>query len=257
MVLQETAGALAGRCPALIVLGRCFAELKYLYLLIASMFSAIQSVRTLADQSDCQTSTADACAGLAAGSCAELYQCVATSTLDLTYGIRLVDYADLTALIVLLVLLVGNVVAVLVCVCLEVHEEGWNVSDIALCYEINKQYASSVWLRAMRIATLVLVLATVTFAIIVSAVRGTCLVILSNSLFMLISVIISVANMWTPEASLEGIPFRIFKKRAGAAEFAWADLLLSAPAVLTQKLSVWSKEEELAEMREEMKELKA
>ena len=74
---------------------------------------------------------------------------------------------------------------------------------------------------------------------------------------MLISVIISVANMWTPVTSLEGIPFRIFKKRAGAAEFAWADLLMSAPAVLTQKLSVWSKEEELAEMREEMKELKA
>ena len=35
------------------------------------------------------------------------------------------------------------------------------------------------------------------------------------------------------------------------------DLLLSAPAVLTQKLSVWAIEEEVGEMREETKALKA
>ena len=257
MVLQPAASAATTRGAYLVVAGRCIAETKYLVMLVVSVHVALGSVRRALELKEYEFSTADLCDDPLV--CVPLHECIGRTELELAAGsgYRLDDpdyMLDWVSIAVLLVFFVGNVIAIVICILSEAHEEDWRVSDLALCYEINRMYCSSAPLRIMRLASQILIGLLFVGMFVEFEVYDLWELVYASFgafIFPMIAAVVAVVKMWEPVHSLKDIPFRLFMSRVKSIGFAPDDLLKSAPRVLIEKLSVWARDEELSEMREE------
>ena len=154
--------------------------------------------------------------------------------------------------------ILANVAVLICCLRFAIREKRtWVLeSDVAFCFALNQQYATS-WVQRFRMTTVLFTFVPLACSLVIAYRRGSLIAIISSTeaVGAMFAFVTSLWGLFAPEKQLARVPWRVFLSRMDpASAFEWGDLLMSAPQNLKTKLVRHATEEEYEEMRAEFEE---
>mmetsp|Transcript_43068 Transcript_43068/g.142589 ORF Transcript_43068/g.142589 Transcript_43068/m.142589 type:complete len:189 (-) Transcript_43068:31-597(-) len=129
------------------------------------------------------------------------------------------------------------------------NRKEWTLtSDTAICFAFNRQYAHPC-VRWSRFATVLFSYLFLCGACLAAHLRGTLFVLLRSQFFAFVALLAALHDLWRPVPEVARVPWRTFVPRLNGQSFSWADLMTSAPRLLSTKLTQHAIEEFLLEVR--------
>ena len=218
------------------VLLRCLAETKFAVVYSFALLDQVVVARRQHNKGLCANPS---CVVVLANehACMEEMQCMLAHEKDKLLPFLPVEKSDIIFLQLIAVLTAINVCVVVFSVLDASNDDRrWRQTDIALCYQLNRYYARHRWVFYVKALMVAIYLGTLITAC-VYAYRDGSSNLFSSQVIPGVVAIVALTSLHKPNPDVLKIAYSVYKEKLEGVEFAYVDLMSSAPTLLTAKLT--------------------